>query len=47
LHAGDTTAGRNKSPDFSTLSGFLVETGRRAGDDGAAEEGEEIAESRL
>ena len=27
LHAGDTTAGRNKSPDFSTLSEFLVGTG--------------------
>ncbi len=26
LHAGDTTAGRNKSPDFSTLSEFLVGT---------------------
>jgi hypothetical protein len=27
VHAGDTTAGRNKSPDFSPLSEFLVATG--------------------
>jgi len=26
VHAGDTTAHRNKSPDFSTLSEFLVGT---------------------
>jgi site-specific DNA recombinase len=27
VHAGDTTADRNESPDFSTLSEFLVGTG--------------------
>ena len=28
MHAGDTTADRNKSPDFSTPSEFLAGTGK-------------------